>query len=91
VGHHRAGATMRRRLGFTFLHTVGLFALFISAAAPAAGYSPWTDQPSTAAVALVELAQRQDVCCKHCSKDQPCRNTCISAKARCKSPQGCAC
>jgi hypothetical protein len=24
-------------------------------------------------------------CCKHCTKGQPCGNTCISAKRKCKS------
>ena len=56
----------------------------------AAEHTPWIDRP-TNATALTELAQRQDRCCKHCTKGQPCGNTCISAKAKCKSPPGCAC
>ena len=83
---------MRRRWGFTILLTAGPFALPLSAAAPvtARDYSPWIDRPSASA-AVIELAQRQDACCKHCTKGQPCGNTCISAKAKCKSPRGCAC
>jgi len=86
---------MRRRWDSSFLHTAGLIALMLSAAATAtataADYSPWVDRPPETASTVVELAQRQDPCCKHCTKGQPCGNTCISAKAKCKSPPGCAC
>jgi hypothetical protein len=88
---------MRRRCGFTFVYSLGrrlaAFGVFLCLTigpAAAADYSPWIDQPS-ASSALTELAQRQDACCKHCTKGQPCGNTCISAKAKCKSPPGCAC
>jgi hypothetical protein len=84
---------MRQSWGFTFLHTVGLLAMVLSVAAPvvAADYSLWIDRAGTGIEALTELAQRQDTCCKHFTKGQPCGNTCISAKAKCKSPPGCAC
>jgi hypothetical protein len=58
-----------------------------AAGAKAADYSPWIDRQS-GIDALIQLAQRQDTCCKHCTNGQPCRNTCISAKATCKSPPG---
>lgn len=65
--------------------------LIVTPQAIAADYSPWADRPGSAIELLTELAQRQDTCCKHCTKGQPCGNTCISAKAKCKSPPGCAC
>jgi hypothetical protein len=58
----------------------------------AENFSPWHQEPGLSA--LVELAQQQKsppACCKHCTKGQPCGNTCISAKSKCKSPPGCAC
>lgn len=84
TGHDRAGATMRRRWG-----VAGLLMMLTMATGPADArhYSPWSDSPR-AGEALIELAQRQDRCCKHCTKGQPCGNTRISAKARCKSPPG---
>lgn len=88
------GETLRQSWGFTFLHATALAALLLAlttALATAADYSPWVDRPANGAEAPTELAQRQDRCCKHCTKGQPCGNTCISAKARCKSPPGCAC
>jgi hypothetical protein len=64
----------------------------LSVPAFAADYSPWPAQePGSLGAALVELAQQRDSCCKHCTKGQPCGNTCISAKAKCKQPPGCAC
>jgi hypothetical protein len=66
--------------------------MVIALAVPAlaADYSPWLDRPISREN-LTELAQQQDRCCKRCTKGQPCGNTCISAKAKCKSPPGCAC
>jgi hypothetical protein len=76
--------------GFTILYTGALLLALAAVPATAADYSPWTDRPSFAIETLTELAQQQDRCCKHCTKGQPCGNTCISAKAKCKSPPGCA-
>ena len=70
----------------------GLALIFVLMCAPAvaADYSPWLGRD---VLALEELAQAPNggACCKHCTKGQPCGNTCISAKAKCKSPPGCAC
>lgn len=41
-----------------------------------------------AAVALPAASQS---CCKICSRGQACGNSCISAKATCHKPKGCAC
>jgi len=84
---------LRRAWGFTFLHTAAaVVSIALAMSALAADYSPWTGSiGQNATGALTELAQRQDTCCKHCTKGQPCGNTCISAKAKCKSPPGCAC
>ena len=88
----RAGETMRRGWGFTILHIVAALALLATTApGKAAEYTPWTERAGSAIEALAELAQRQDTCCKRCTKGQPCGNTCISAKAKCKSSPGCAC
>lgn len=58
----------------------------------AADYTPWQEGSLPAPIRhYIELAQRQDKCCKHCTKGQPCGNTCISEKAKCKQPPGCAC
>lgn len=65
--------------------------LMMGPQALAANYSPWIDRPNAEWQALAELAQAQNRCCKHCTKGQPCGNTCISSKAKCKSPPGCAC
>jgi hypothetical protein len=80
---------MRRSPGFAFLHIAAWLAMTWPVAA--AEYTPWADRVLPALEALTQLAQRQDTCCKHCTKGQPCGNTCISAKAKCKSPPGCAC
>jgi len=69
-----------------------LFA-FCSSTALAADYSSWRGHapvPVAFSIAL-QLAQGKDTCCKHCSKGQPCGNSCISASAKCKQPPGCAC
>jgi hypothetical protein len=80
---------MRRSWGFTFLHIAAWLAMAWPVAA--AEYTPWADRALPTIEALTQLAQRQDTCCKHCTKGQPCGNTCISAKAKCKQPPGCAC
>jgi len=56
----------------------------------AADYSPQIGRPLRSVELVIELAQ-QDRCCKHCTKGQPCENTCISTKAECKIAPGCAC
>jgi uncharacterized protein YgiM (DUF1202 family) len=43
---------------------------------------------------LPETAPSQSqprTCCKHCSKGQPCGNSCISWRYTCRKPPGCAC
>lgn len=64
AGHDRAGATIRRRWGFAFLHIGGLLALFVPASVSdkAGDCSPWSDRPSQDAAALVEVVQ-PDACC----------------------------
>jgi hypothetical protein len=83
---------MRPSGGLTFLYRLLLVGLLLIGVAPAgaADYSPWIDRPA-ASGGLLQLAQQPARCCKHCTKGQPCGNTCISAKAKCKSPPGCAC
>jgi hypothetical protein len=83
---------MRRRWGFTFLYAAAC-ALVIGFVMPvaAADYSPGIDRLGGAVETLTELAQRQDRCCKHCKKGQPCGNSCISTKYKCHQPPGCAC
>jgi hypothetical protein len=67
-----------------------LLTLIIGFPAVAADYSSWPGHEN-APVSSLQLAQKADSCCKHCTKGQPCGNTCISAKAKCKTPPGCAC
>ena len=66
-------------------------ALFVAVPALAADYSPWPGREPPKRALPIELAQKGDGCCKHCTKGQPCGNTCISKEAKCKSPPGCAC
>lgn len=68
------------------------FAMLIASPAMAADYTPWPER-DVARPSLSDLrpVKGDDACCKHCSKGQPCGNTCISAKSKCKSPPGCAC
>jgi hypothetical protein len=70
-----------------------LIVLLLVAATPAmaADCSPWTDRPGATIETLTELAQRRGRCCKHCTKGQPCGNSCISTKYKCHQPPGCAC
>jgi hypothetical protein len=83
---------MRRRWGFTFLYVVGAWlALDLAAPCMAASYSTWVDRPSGPTESLIELARGHDSCCKHCTKGQPCGNSCISVKDKCHKPPGCAC
>ncbi len=54
----------------------------------AAEYAPWPGQTEVQSE-RVEFAQKS--CCKRCTRGQPCGNTCISKKATCNNPPGCAC
>ena len=67
--------------------------LFWSSMATAADYSSWRSHDPAPAILFSsgQLAQGKDTCCKHCTKGQPCGNSCISANAKCKQPPGCAC
>ena len=68
--------------------------VLLSGPAFAANYTPWDghDSAPLATRLSVEFAQKGgDSCCKHCTKGQPCGNSCISASAKCKQPPGCAC
>ncbi len=73
------------------MRTLAVVLLFLSAPTSAADYTPWPGRDNPVASGLTQLAQQKDACCKHCTKGQPCGNTCISASAKCKSPPGCAC
>lgn len=71
-----------------------LFALAMLVAWPAmaADYTPWPGRDvMRLSISDIRPVRGGDACCKHCTKGQPCGNTCISAKAKCKSPPGCAC
>jgi hypothetical protein len=58
----------------------------------AADHTPWRETATTPIMSdWIELAQQGQVCCKKCTKGQPCGNSCISASAKCKQPPGCAC
>lgn len=76
------------------IFAIAALCLGIIAAVPAvaADYTPW-QEPDAARPSLSDIrpVKNDDACCKHCTKGQPCGNTCISAKAKCKSPPGCAC
>jgi hypothetical protein len=81
---------MRRPWGFTILHIAACLAVALPAAA--GDYTPWPDRPaSREAPQLVRAKKGGDSCCKHCTKGQPCGNSCISTKDRCHKPPGCAC
>lgn len=75
------------------MRTVMILALaMFSTSAMAADYTPWPghDQ-SPPALSDLRPVKGDDSCCKHCTKGQPCGDTCISTKAKCKNPPGCAC
>lgn len=74
------------------MRMLAMVVLLFSCPAFGANYTPWPDAPGRPPMSeALELAQQGKSCCKHCTKGQPCGNTCISAKAKCKSPPGCAC
>jgi len=69
-----------------------LVVALLSVPAIAADYTPWPGrEPEPFAMALVEMAQQRDTCCKHCTKGKPCGNSCIAASSKCKQPPRCAC
>jgi hypothetical protein len=74
------------------MKALALILALLSMPAFAADYTPWPGrEPVPIASELVELAQQRDTCCKHCTKGQPCGNSCIAASSKCKQPPGCAC
>jgi hypothetical protein len=75
------------------MRVLALVVALLSVPAFATDYTPWPGQEREPAASSkwVELAQQPQKCCKHCSKGQPCGNTCIAATAKCKQPPGCAC
>jgi hypothetical protein len=79
-----------------FLSPLTVVAMSLSATpVAAANYSPWADRPRSAverlSIELVKSKKGSDICCKHCTKGQPCGNSCISIKDKCHKPPGCAC
>jgi hypothetical protein len=74
------------------MRALGLLLIMIGAPVMAADHTPWPGRESPSGLpestGTTQLAQ---ACCKHCTKGQPCGNTCISAKSKCKSAPGCAC
>ena len=71
------------------MRSLALVVALLSAPAAAADYSPWLGREPVSE--WTELVQQGNRCCKRCTKGQPCGNTCISTKSKCKSPPGCAC
>ena len=65
------------------MRMLALVVALLSVPASAAEYTPW---PAHEVVAPSLLFQRvkssDDGCCKHCTKGQPCGDTCISASAK---------
>jgi hypothetical protein len=79
---------MRRTRGFAILYLVAL-----AAPVAAADYTLW-QRPGIDGSAIDFVKSKKgggDSCCKHCTKGQPCGNSCISLKDRCHQPPGCAC
>lgn len=71
------------------MHLFLALALF---AAPAPLPSILADLLAPPAVPNMSTAPRvADSCCKHCSKGQPCGDSCISRNKQCNKGSGCAC
>jgi hypothetical protein len=74
------------------MRVLALVVALLGLPAFAADYTPW---PGHDVVAPSPLFQRvkssDDGCCKHCTKGQPCGDSCISASAKCRQQPGCAC
>jgi hypothetical protein len=79
---------LRRAWDFALLCTIALLAL-------GAEFTPWPGHASAAAGLPIELVKSKkggsESCCKHCTKGQPCGNSCISVRDKCHRPPGCAC
>src|SRR5690349_10060798 len=77
------------------LYPVVVVLMLGSVTSVAAGdYSPWLGRTTNHDTPLLELVRSKkggDSCCKHCTKGQPCGNSCISTKYKCHQPPGCAC
>jgi len=72
--------------------TLAMYLVLIGAPALAVEFTPWPGRESApTSIDTLEAPQLAQACCKHCTKGQPCGNTCISAKSKCKSAPGCAC
>src|SRR5580704_79469 len=74
------------------MRVLALVIALLSVPAFAADYTPWPGHDVVASSLLLQRAKSSDDgCCKHCTKGQPCGDSCISASAKCKQPPGCAC
>lgn len=75
------------------MRILALVVTLLSSPALALDHTPWPDRSADAAMTLLPEAQLAQAprCCKHCTKGQPCGDSCISTKKRCKSAPGCAC
>jgi hypothetical protein len=74
------------------MRSLAIIMALIGAPAMAADYTSWPERGQQPALSdMREAPQVAQACCKHCTKGQPCGNTCISAKAKCKTAPGCAC
>jgi hypothetical protein len=74
------------------LRYLAILTFALTAPVWAADQTPWRETARTPIMSeWVQIAQQAQVCCKRCSKGQPCGNSCIAASAKCKQPPGCAC
>jgi hypothetical protein len=64
------------------MRSVAVVVLLLSFPSFAADYTPWPDRPAQPATRLTWGKQTQyaSSCCKRCTKEQPCGDTCISTK-----------
>jgi hypothetical protein len=71
---------------------LALVVALLSVPSFAAEYTPWRGCDVVAPSLLFQrVKSSDDGCCKHCTKGQPCGDSCIAATAKCKQPPGCAC
>ncbi len=73
------------------MRALALVLALLSVPAFAADHTPWPAADRADVAEPIELAQRGKACCKHCTKGQPCGDSCISTKKKCTTPPGCAC
>jgi hypothetical protein len=73
------------------MRVLAVVVALLSVPAFAADYTPWAGHDVVAPSLLFRVKSSDDGCCKHCTKGQPCGDSCISASAKCKQPPGCAC